>query len=194
MRMAVSGTVRTASTDATLSDLALEDASNGDAIALDPGFAPDHFDYAASVRFEVSRVTVIPTKNDAGASIRYLNDIDEELGVGDRFQLFLAEGAEHLIKVEVTAEDGIAEETYTLTVTRAGRPGQVLLSERVLSVTEGATGYYTVVLNRQPAANVTVTIGGHGGTNVTPDPTSLTFNTSNWQPLPAGVRVDGRRS
>ena len=72
-------------TDATLSDLSLEDASNGSAITLDPGFSAGHLDYAASVGFPVSRVTVIPTKNDAGASIRYLNDINEELGVGDSF-------------------------------------------------------------------------------------------------------------
>ena len=170
------------STDATLSDLALEDASNGSVITLSPGFSAGHLDYSASVGFPVSQITVIPTKNDAGASIRYLNDIDEELGVGDRFQLFLAEGAEHLIKVEVTAEDGIAEETYTLTVTRAGRPGEVLLSEKVLSLTEGsgASSSYLVRLNRRPAASVTVTIGGHVGTNVTPSQTSLTFTTSNW--------------
>ena len=123
---------------------------------------------------------MIPTKNDAGASIRYLNDVDEELGVGDRFQLFLAEGAEHLIKVEVTAEDGTATQTYTLTVARAGEPGQVLVSEKLLSLTEGNGGAYRVSLNRRPAADVTVTIGGHAGTNVSPNTNSLTFTTSNW--------------
>ncbi len=172
------------STDATLSDLTLEDASNGDAITLDPAFSPGHLDYAASVRFPVSQVTVIPTKNDAGASIRYRNDSNDVLTDLDTnrpgFQVGLAEGVPNVIKVEMTAEDGIAEETYTLTVTRAGRPGEVLLSERVLSVTEGATGYYTVVLSRQPAASVTVTIGGHADTNVTPHLSNLTFTTSNW--------------
>ena len=93
IRLVVSGTVRAASTDATLSDLVLRDASNGSAITLDPAFSVGERDYSASVGFPVSRVTVIPTKNDAGASIRYLNDIDEELGVGDRFQFGLAEGA-----------------------------------------------------------------------------------------------------
>ena len=110
------------STDATLSDLELENASNGSAITLSPGFSSGHLVYSASVGFPVSRVTVIPTTNHAGASIRYLNDIDEELGDGDRFQLFLSEGAEHFIKVEVTAESR-ATQTYTLTVTRAARTG-----------------------------------------------------------------------
>ena len=167
------------STDATLSDLELEDASNGSAITLSPGFSSGHLVYSASVGFPVSRVTVIPTTNHAGASIRYLNDIDEELGDGDRFQLFLSEGAEHFIKVEVTAESR-ATQTYTLTVTRAARPGEVLLSEKRLSLTEGGQRSYNVGLDRRPAANVTVTIGGHAGTNVTPNQTSLTFTPSNW--------------
>ena len=99
------------------------------------------------------------------------------------FQVDLVAGAQNVIKVVVTSEAGIAEETYTVTVTRAPEPGQVLLSEKVLSLTEGSGGYYSVRLNRQPAANVTVTIGGHGGTNVTPNSTSLTFTTSNWRRL-----------
>ena len=48
----------------------------------------------------------------------------------------LAEGAEHVIKVEVTAEDGTTTQTYTLTVTRAVGPGQVLLSKKT-SVADG---------------------------------------------------------
>ena len=87
---------------------------------------------------------------------------------------------QNVIKVEVTAEDGTAKETYTLTVARAGEPGQVLVSEQLLSLKEGNGGSYSVRLNRRPAADVTVTIGGHGGTDVTPDPTSLTFTTSGW--------------
>ena len=171
--------MRHLSSDNTLSDLSLEDASNGSAITLSPGFSSGHLDYSASVGFPVSQVTVIPTTNHAGASIRYLNDTDEELGDGDRFQLFLSEGAEHFIKVEVTAESR-ATQTYRVSVARAARPGEVLLSEKRLSLTEGGQRSYNVRLDRRPAANVTVTIGGHAGTNVTPNPTSLTFTTLNW--------------
>ena len=60
-----------------------------------------------------------------------------------------------MIKVEVTAQDGTTPATYTLTVTRAGRPAQVLLSEKVLSLTEGsghATSTYLVSLSRRPAS------------------------------------------
>ena len=39
---------------------------------------------------------------------------------------------------------------------------------------------YTVVLDSRPTADVTVTVAGHSGTDVTPDPDTLTFTTSNW--------------
>ena len=39
---------------------------------------------------------------------------------------------------------------------------------------------YTVVLDSQPTATVTVTVAGHAGTDVTPSPTSLTFTPTNW--------------
>ena len=41
---------------------------------------------------------------------------------------------------------------------------------------------YTVALNsRQPTANVTVTVAGHAGTDVTPSPATLTFTSQNWE-------------
>ena len=58
----------------------------------------------------------------------------------------------------------------------------VTISETSLTVTEEDTtgDTYTVVLNTQPTANVTVTVAGHSGTEVTPTPASLTFTTTNW--------------
>ena len=51
-----------------------------------------------------------------------------------------------------------------------------------LTVTEGdATGAsYTVVLASQPTADVTVTVSGHGGTDVSVDKTTLTFTSESW--------------
>ena len=37
-----------------------------------------------------------------------------------------------------------------------------------------------MVLDSRPTADVTVTVAGHSGTDVTPDPGTLTFTTSNW--------------
>ena len=60
-------------------------------------------------------------------------------------------------------------------------PG-ITVSETALTVTEEETtgDSYTVVLDSQPTAAVTVTVAGHAGTDVTPNPTTLTFATSNW--------------
>ena len=62
-RIAVKGTVAPAlSDDATLSALALTDASNN-AVALDPTFASDTTSYSATVANSVSQITVAPTAN-----------------------------------------------------------------------------------------------------------------------------------
>ena len=64
----------------------------------------------------------------------------------------------------------------------SGTPG-VTVSPTTLTVMEqDATGdTYTVVLDTQPTATVTVTVAGHANTDVTPMPTTLTFTTGNWQ-------------
>ena len=60
-------------------------------------------------------------------------------------------------------------------------PG-VTVSETALTVTEeDVTGdSYTVVLDSQPTADVTVTVAGYSGTAVTPTPSTLTFTSVNW--------------
>ena len=58
----------------------------------------------------------------------------------------------------------------------------VTVSETELTVMEGdTTGLsYTVVLDRKPTADVTVTIGGHSGTDVSVTPATLSFTSMNW--------------
>ena len=96
----------------------------------------------------------------------------------------LTNGTEYTVRVSATrtdANDGppSAEETGTPAVPIA--PG-VTVSTTALTVTEqDPTGdSYTVVLDTEPTANVTVTVAGHAGTDVTPNPTTLTFTASNW--------------
>ena len=73
--------------------------------------------------------------------------------------------------------------TFTGTITDNDETG-VLVSKTALTVTEEDTtgDTYTVVLDTQPTANVTVTVAGHAGTNVTltPDPPTLAFTSMNW--------------
>ena len=64
-----------------------------------------------------------------------------------------------------------------------GRSIRIIISGTVAErrvVAEGATGAYTVALATEPSADVTVTISGQAGTDVSLDKTSLTFTTGNW--------------
>ena len=60
-------------------------------------------------------------------------------------------------------------------------PG-VTVTPMALTVTEedATADSYTVVLDTQPTANVTVTVAGHAGTDVTPSTTTMTFTPQNW--------------
>ena len=113
--------VNVVSSDATLSALALTDASNN-AITLDPTFASGVEFYAASVTNAVSRIKVEPTRNDTNATLQYLDGDDTVLTDADAntgvFDVDLDEGA-NVIKVKVTAEDGTTTKTYTVAVRRA---------------------------------------------------------------------------
>ena len=71
----------------------------------------------------------------------------------------------------------------------------VTVSESTLTIDEGGSKSYTVVLDTQPSADVTVTVGGEAG-DVTADPTTLTFNTVNWstaKTVTVSAAVDDRR-
>ena len=57
--------------------------------------------------------------------------------------------------------------------------GGVTVTPTALTVAEGRSAAYTVVLDTEPSGEVTVTVGGASG-EVTVDPTSLTFTTTNW--------------
>ena len=103
--------------------------------------------------------------------------------------------------VTVTAaedDDGVTDAGVTLTHTVSGdgygsttvpdvevsitendTPG-VTLEPTTLSVVAGRSNEYTVALATKPTGDVTVTVSGHAGTDVTPDKTTLTFTTDNW--------------
>ena len=109
------------STDATLSALVVNDG-NAD-LTLTPTFASGKYTYTASVVSTVAEVTVTPTKNDTNATIEYLDESDATLDRrghrGDRPPGGGGGGRDNVIKVKVTAEDGNATQTYTVTVNRA---------------------------------------------------------------------------
>ena len=95
-----------ASTDATLSGLALGGVDFGE-------FASGTTSYTADVANSVTETTVTPTVSHSGAT--YVIKVD---GVADADgEVSLAAGS-NVITIEVTAEDGSTTKTYTVTVTR----------------------------------------------------------------------------
>ena len=57
---------------------------------------------------------------------------------------------------------------------------RVSVSESSLTVGEGAGGAYEVVLDSEPTAQVTVTVGGHSGSDVSVSPARLAFSAGDW--------------
>ena len=101
-----STSVRTLSSDVTLSALVLTDVDLGT-------FDPATTDYAADVANDVLETTVTPTANHSGASyVIKLGGVEAADG-----EVSLEVG-DNVITVEVTAEDGETTLTYTVTIAR----------------------------------------------------------------------------
>ena len=93
------------------------------------------------------------------------------------------DGADDAATLTHTATGGeYASVTAALPVTVVDDDRAIVLTPTTLSVDEGgATGAtYTVKLATQPSEEVTVTVTGHAGTDVSVDKTTLTFTTENW--------------
>ena len=104
---------QTPSADASLSSLSLSD-SLGDDIDLSATFSTETTSYTASVDGDVSSTTVTAeTTDDDATAVIMINGVEDADGTGD-----LVPGY-NVIAVEVTAQDGTATRTYTVTVLRA---------------------------------------------------------------------------
>ena len=126
------------SNDATLSALALEDASDDSAITISPVFASATTSYTASVDNDVDEITIEPTVNESNATVEYLDSTDTAItdanSVKTGQQVSLSEGA-NTIKVKVTAEDTTTTNPYTVVVTRAAAPNTAATGAPAISGT-----------------------------------------------------------
>ena len=104
----------TASTDATLRSLALEDADDN-TVTLNPTFASNTITYTASVANEIDSVALSATKNDSNATVAITGD--DDTNTPNDAELDLNVGS-NTLTVTVTAEDSTTTETYTVRVTR----------------------------------------------------------------------------
>ncbi len=126
--------------------------------------------------FTLSTVSVtFVAGSTSGASLNataaIVNDVISESS--ESFDLTLGNG---FVSPNIT----LGRTATTVTITDNDVPGvTVAPSGGTTTVTEGgATDSYTVVLNSQPTANVSITL--NAGTQLSAAPTNLTFTTANW--------------
>ena len=109
------------STDASLAALSLADG-DGNGLSFNETFSSQTTSYTAEVGHDVTGLTLSPTFGDSNATVGYFADDGTALADDDAstaaLDTSLAVGT-NTIKVTVTAEDGIATQTYIVTVTRA---------------------------------------------------------------------------
>ena len=89
--------------------------------------------------------------------------------------------------------DGLRADSVAVTVTDDDSVG-VTISETSLDIEEGDSAAYTVVLDSEPTGSVTVTVNAPVNTDVTAEPTSLTFTVDDWdtpQEVTVVVAEDG---
>ncbi len=159
---------QTSSTDASLSNLSI---SQG---ALSPAFQTATLSYTADVSATVTAVSLVATSTNNAAIIK-IDGVVTPSGTASQL-LSLSPGANGF-NIEVTAEDGVTVQTYTVTVTRAATTSSdaslsaITLSAGALSPAfQSATLNYTATVdastdqvNATPTtsdANATVTING----------------------------------
>ena len=150
-----------ASTDATLSNLALSGVNIGT-------FDSATIEYTASVANDVTQTTVTPTVNDDGAT--YAIKLD---GVADADGVIPLAVGSNAITIEVTAEDGITAKTYTVTVNRAAPPlsadatlRSLTLSDAPFTFASDTTSYDVNVANGVDQTTVTATVNDGGASYV----------------------------
>ena len=121
-QMVIRGEEADASTDATLSALALFDY-NSDAVTLSPAFAAAVTSYTAAVANAHINGELEATPNDSNATVEFLDENDATITTvtqtGNVHSILPDfDIGENVFKVKVTAGDGTTTRTYTVTVTR----------------------------------------------------------------------------
>ena len=104
-----------------------------------------------------SGTVIIPTRNDTVVE------------GAEHYRITLNDGSGYALGTDTTADGTIND----------GTTGSVTVSPTALTVAEGGSTTYTVRLDNQPSAEVTITVGGASG-DVTVADSSLTFTPANY--------------
>ena len=132
MTTEVRGYPNSASGEARLAGLTVTSALDEE-LALSPSFDQDTNSYTASVANDSVSVTVAATTRNADATV--VIEGDDDTSTPDEATLDLAEGA-NKFQVIVKAQNGVAVEVYTVTVTRSSL-GEVLIDSTSLPAPGG---------------------------------------------------------
>ena len=161
---AMDAPVATASDDAKLGDLAVNDGTND--LDLTPPFASGTFAYEADVANAVDEVTLTATLSHAGASVSAvtLNGtgiVDSDFTDGIAVPSLLV--GDNEIVVTVTAQDDATTQPYTLTLARAEAIAVTVSFEHgTYTVAEGGTEDVKVKLSADPERTVTIALTATG--------------------------------
>ena len=177
----------TATVEVTITDDDLELVVNPTALRLNEGGPDGTFDVSLS-HTPASSVTVnITTRTNS------------HLGLSDTELTFDAANTPQTVTVTPLADNNSLDETETITLRADDNYARKTASVRVtiidaqapelvvepnaITVTEGddVGETFSVRLSERPLANVTVDISGQSGSDLTLQPTSLTFTTVNWR-------------
>ena len=143
MIVRVQGYERTASTDATLSDLTVRE-STGATVSLTQSTVGGVRQYEGSVGDASSYITIEPETTDANAEVEYLDASDNPLSDTqssvDGFQVNLVEGERNEIRVRVVADDQTTTQVYKLFVTRAPAAAPPLIATSELELLDNPLG------------------------------------------------------
>ena len=139
---------------------------------LSTDFAPSEFSMTGGVWQAETSFDITITNDD-------LDEDDETFTL----ELYYQVGHQNTPVVDASGNacDSVNGCSVTITITDDDTAG-VTVSKSAVTVTEQDTtgDTYTVVLDSQPTANVTITIGGQTAADITATPTPLTFTTTNW--------------
>ncbi|MDL2252185.1 cadherin-like beta sandwich domain-containing protein [Odoribacter sp. OttesenSCG-928-J03] len=112
--------VRTLDSDASLKSLNVSDGT------LAPTFVAETVNYTVNVGYEVESITITATPTHESATVS---------GDLDKYTLLVGE---NILKITVTAEDGVTEKVYTVKVVRANKDNNAFLSFTTFTAANGA--------------------------------------------------------
>ena len=157
------------SNDAELSDLTVDGVSVA-------GFAADTTSYTHTLGNAAGQVTVVPVRSNDNATVAYSTTDADGNAAGHQMDL---EVGNNEVTIDVTAQDGVATRTYTLTIVRTAL--EVEFAAASYTAAEGA-GAVTVRVNlsSDPGRTVVLPISvtpkdGAGAGDYTLSANSLTF-------------------